>query len=165
MFRTLQDLLPKELALAGITDMAAANQFLRTRFIPAYNQRFAVSAAESGTAFVPWQGTNLADLLCAQEDRVVANDNTVRYPGRSLQIPADTHRFPYVKVTVRVHEYPDGTLAVFHGPRCLAQYQPEGRLIEPGGGPSGRRGTTGTLGARPIVAPGATVCATFSARS
>jgi len=131
VFRTLQDRLPKELALAGITEMAIANQFLRERFLPAYNRRFTVSAAETGTAFVPWQGANLVDTLCVQEDRVVANDNTVRYQGRSLQIPPDRHRFHYVKVTVRVHEYPDGTLAVFHGPRCLARYDAEGRLSEP----------------------------------
>ena len=52
VFRTLQDRLPKELALAGITDMAAANRYLLEHFLPAYNQRFAVPAAESGTAFV-----------------------------------------------------------------------------------------------------------------
>lgn len=130
VFRTLQDRLPKELRLAGLTDMAAANRHLTAHFVPAYNRRFAVPADEPGTAFVPWIGTGLADLLCVQEDRVVANDNTVRYQGKSLQIPQDAHRFHYVKVTVRVHEYPDGTLAVFHGPRCLARYQPDGRLLE-----------------------------------
>lgn len=93
VFRTLQDRLPKELALAGITDMAAANQYLVERFLPAYNRRFAVPAAEAGTAFVPWIGTGLADLLCVQEDRVVANDNTVRYQGQTLQSPQDPHRF------------------------------------------------------------------------
>jgi transposase len=131
VFRTLQDRLPKELALAEITDMTAANAFLRDQFVPAYNQRFAVPAAEPGTAFIPWVGSSLADLLCAQEDRVVANDNTVRYQGLSLQIPPDQHRFHYVKVMVRVHEYPDGTLAVFHGPRCLARYDAAGQLREP----------------------------------
>ena len=30
----------------------------------------------------------------------------------------------------RVHEYPDGTLAVFHGPRCLARYQTDGEPID-----------------------------------
>jgi transposase len=130
VFRTLQDRLPKELALAGITDMAAANRYLVEQFVPAYNQRFAVPAAESGTAFVPWIGSNLTEILCVQEDRVVANDNTVRYQSRSLQIPPDPHRFHYVKATVRVHEYPDGTLAVFHGPRCLARYDAEGQLKE-----------------------------------
>lgn len=131
VFRTLQDRVPKELALAGITDMAGANRYLAERFLPAYNRRFAVPAAESGTAFVPWMGTNLAEMLCVQEDRVVANDNTVRYQGRHLQIPPDPHRFHYVKATVRVHAYPDGTLAVCHGPRCLARYDAEGRLSEP----------------------------------
>ena len=69
------------------------------------------------------------DLL-EQEARVVANDNTVRYQGLSLQIPQAPHRFHYVQVTVRVHAYPDGTLAVFHGPRCLARYHAEGVLQE-----------------------------------
>jgi hypothetical protein len=31
-------------------------------------------------------------------------------------------------VTVQVHEYPDGTLAVFHGPRRLAGYRSDGTL-------------------------------------
>ncbi len=130
VFRTVQDRLPKELALAAITDMTAANAFLRDQFVPAYNQRFAVPAAELGTAFI-WVGSSLADLLCVQEERVVANDNTVRYQGLSLQIPPDQHRFHYVKVMVRVHEYPDGTLAVFHGPRCLARYDAKGQVREP----------------------------------
>jgi len=164
VFRILQDRLPKELALAGITDLAAANRYLLTEFLSAYNRRFAVPATESGTAFVPWIGTNLADILCVQEDRVVANDNTVRYQGLSLQIPPDPHRFHYVKVTVRVHEYPDGTLAIFHGPRCLARYQADGRVIEPGGAPPGRRSPTRGSGDRPIVAPRPIVCDKVSGR-
>jgi transposase len=155
VFRTLQDRLPKELALAGIRDMAAANRYLIEQFLPAYNRRFAVAGAEPGTAFVPWIGSNLTDLLCAQEERVVANDNTVRYQGRSLQIPPDPHRFHYVKVTVRVHAYPDGTLAVFHGPRCLARYHADGRLIETGAALSGRRSPSHRSGDRAIVDPGA----------
>lgn len=164
VFRTLQDRLPKELALAGITEMAAANALLRTRFIPAYNQRFAVPAAEPGTAFVPWVGASPVDVLCVQEDRVVANDNTVRYQGLHLQIPPDQHRFHYVKVTVRVHAHPNGTLAVFHGPRCLAQYQPDGRMIEPGGTPAGRRSPTRGAGDRSIVDPRPIVRERISAR-
>ena len=48
----------------------------------------------------------------------------------SLQIPADRHRHHYVKARVRVHEYPDRTLAVFHGPRCLARYKEDATPIE-----------------------------------
>jgi transposase len=163
VFRTLQDRLPKELARAGITDMAAANQYVGTQFLPAYNSRFAVPAAEAGTAFIPWVGPHLAEILCMQEERVVAKDNTVRYQGRSLQIPPDRHRFHSVKVTVRVHEHPDGTLAVFHGPRCLARYQPDGRVIEPDGTHPGRNGPTHRSGDRPIVAPRPTGCEEISA--
>jgi transposase len=130
MFRTLQDRLPKELHLAGITEMAAANRYLIEQFLPTFTPRFTIPAEEPGTAFVPWIGAGLADLLCVQEERIVAKDNTVHYQGRRLQIPHDRYRFHYVKVTVRVHEYPDGTLAVFHGPRCLARYHADGRLIE-----------------------------------
>lgn len=161
VFRTLQDRLPKELALAGITDMAAANRFLPEQFLPAYNQRFAVSAAEDGTAFIPWIGQNLAEIVCVQEERVVAKDNTVRYQGRSLQIPQDAHRFHYVKVSVRVHEYPDGTLAVFHGPRCLAHYHADGRLIETG---RAHRGPPHGSNVPPIVHPRPLVRETTSAR-
>ena len=152
MFRTLQDRLPKELALAALTDMAAANRFLAEQFLPQYNDRFMVRATEPGTAFVPWIGTGLADILCVHEERIVANDNTVRYQGTTLQIPQDTHRFHYVKVTVRVHEYPDGTLAVFHGPRCVARYHADGRLLESDTAPRGRRGPTQGSDHRPIVA-------------
>ena len=163
VFRTLQDRLPNELALVGITDMAAANRDLAEQFLPAYTRRFAV-AAEAGTAFVPWIGSNLADLLGVQEERVVANDNTVRDQGLHLQIPPAPHRFHDVKATVRVHAYPDGTLAVFHGPRCLARYQPDGRVIASTGAPPRRRGPTRRSGDRPIVDPRATVCERTSAR-
>lgn len=156
-FRTLQDRLPKELALAGITDMAAANQYLTKHFLPAYNRRFAVSAVEDGTAFVPWIGPHLAEILCVQEERVVANDNTVRYQGRSLQIPPDSHRFHYVKALVRVHEHPEGTLAVFHGPRCLARYDAEGQLIDPKADSGQQKDSTVRSRDRPINDPRAIV--------
>jgi len=164
-FRTLQDRLPKELALAGITEMAAANRYLTAHFLPQHNTRFMVGATESGTAFIPWIGTHLAEILCVQDERVVAKDNTVRYQGTILQIPQDPHRFHYVKVTVRVHEYPDGTLAVFHGPRCLARYHADGRLIETGRAHPSRNGPTHGSDASPIVDPRPRVHATISARS
>lgn len=132
MFETLQGRLPQELRLAGIADMEAANRFLTEVFLPAHNTRFAESPEEPGSAFVPWAGGDLADILCVQEERTVGNDNTVRYERRILQIPADRHRHHYVKSKVRVHEYPDGTLAVFHGPRKLARYHADGSpMAEP----------------------------------
>jgi hypothetical protein len=86
--------LPKELALAGITEMAAANRYLTEHFLPQHNTRFMVGATEPGTAFIPWIGTPLAEILCVHEERVVAKDNTVRYQGTTLQIPQAPHRVP-----------------------------------------------------------------------
>jgi len=129
MFGTLQKRLPQELRLAGITGMAEANRFLKEVYLPLHNARFAIPAEDKGSAFVPFTGA-LDDILCIQEERTVSNDNTVRYRGLSLQLPPDRHRHHYVKARVRVHEYPDGTLAVFHGPRCLARYRATGEPID-----------------------------------
>ena len=128
MFGTLQNRLPQELRLAGVTTMEAANRFLREDFLPAHNARFAVTPEDTGSAFTPWIGHGLHDILCIQEERTVANDNTVRYKGKILQIPKDKHRYQYVKATVKVHEYTDGSLAIFHGPRRLADYDNTGVL-------------------------------------
>lgn len=130
-FATHQARLPKELALAGITTMAAANDYLRDVYRPAFNQEFAQPALEEGSAFVAWGGGNLDDILCEQFERTVGKDNCVRFEGLSLQIPADRHRCHYVKVKVRVHHYLDGALAVFHGPRLLARYDANGRACDP----------------------------------
>ena len=129
MFGTLQKRLPQELRLAGITGIDEANRFLKEVYLPQHNARFALPAEVEGSAFVSFAGA-LDDILCIQEERTVSNDNTVRYKRRLLQLPADRHRRHYVKATVRVHEYPDGTLAVFHGPRCLARYQTDGEPID-----------------------------------
>ena len=76
-FRTLQDRLPKEMALAGITTMAAANAWLRESYVPQHNARFAVAAEQEGSAFVAMRGVDLREVLCHEEARVVGNDNTV----------------------------------------------------------------------------------------
>lgn len=122
VFGTLQQRLPPELRRAGISTVTAANAYLLETFVPEYNSRFGKPAAEPGTAFVAYAGPPLEDVLCVQQDRQVDRDNCVQWARRSLQIPPQLHRHHYVKATVRVHEYPDGSLAIFDGPRCLARY-------------------------------------------
>jgi hypothetical protein len=130
-FGTHQERLPKELAKAGITDMAAANRYLDKHYRHAHNREFAVRAAEPASAFVPFIGANLGDILCERFERTVGNDNCVRFDALSLQIPADQHRAHYVKARINVHRYGDATLAIFHGPRCLARYSAAGKEIKP----------------------------------
>jgi hypothetical protein len=123
-FRTLQDRLPKELELARITTIEAANRFLREVYLPEHNARFAVPADEPASAFVQVPEALWRDVLCVQEERRVGNDNCVRWHGRSLQIPPTPLRPHLVRATVRVHDYPDGTLAIFKGPHRLATFPP-----------------------------------------
>jgi hypothetical protein len=56
----------------------------------------------------------------------VGNDNCVSFLNRKLQIPASPLRAHFVKATVKVHQYPDGELAIFHGRRCLGRYDSSG---------------------------------------
>jgi hypothetical protein len=137
-FRTLQDRLPKELRLAGIRGgggggsgggLEAANRWIADTYIPAYNATFAVAAADQdGTAFVPDRLGAWRTILCVQEERQVGNDNTVRWRNLRLQIPKNPLRPHFARAKVRVHEYPDGALAIFHGPHRLADYAPDGTI-------------------------------------
>ncbi len=129
-FRTHQQRLVRELAAAGITDLEAANRYLETHYRPTFNAEFAQPALETGTAFVPWAGAHLEEILCEQFTRRVGADNCVAFERLTLQIPRQRHRCHFVKLTVRVHRYRDDTLAIFHGPRCLARYSADGRLHE-----------------------------------
>jgi hypothetical protein len=127
VFGTLQKRLPQELRVARIKTVAGANRYLKEQFVPDYNARFAVPAAEPGSAFIAYVGRPLEDVLCIQEDRVVGADNCVTWKRHSLQIPPQQHRRHYVRATVRVHEYPDGRIAIFDGPRCLASFDQKAR--------------------------------------
>lgn len=126
-FGTHQGRLPNELAAANITGMEAANRYLREVYLPAFNAEFAQAATGEGSAFVAWIGGSLDDILCEQYERTVSADNCVRFEKLILQIPADRHCCHYVKARVRVHRYADDSLAVFHGPRRLADYDREGK--------------------------------------
>jgi hypothetical protein len=131
VFRTHQDRLVKELAAGRITTMDAANRYLREVYLPAYNLEFMEPAAEPGTCFVPLMMGQIEEILSEQYERTVGCDNCVTFEGLILQIPADQYRCNYVKAHVRVHRYPDGSLALFHGPRKLATYHPNGSIQNP----------------------------------
>jgi transposase len=130
VFHTLQDRLTKELALAELTTMEAANVFLRDVYIPAHNARFAVKPEQDGNAFVAITGINLGEILCVQEERLVGNDNCVSFNRLKLQIPASPLRAHFVKARVKVRQYHDGTHAIFHGPRCLGRYDRKGDAVD-----------------------------------
>ena len=128
MFRTHQDRLVKELAQQNITTMEAANRYIKKVYLPAYNREFKRKPLEEGTAFIPWIGAHLEDILCEHHERTVTPDNCISFEGITLQIPPDQYRCHYVRARVNVHRYMDGALAIFHGPRKLADYDEKGNL-------------------------------------
>jgi MFS family permease len=79
----------KELALAGITTIAAANRWLAETYWPAHNAAFAVAPAETGSAFVADRSGRVRDILCIQEERRAGNDNAVEGRGLAPPDPAE----------------------------------------------------------------------------
>ena len=120
MFRTPQERLPRELALAGITDMASANRYLAEPYRPAFNAEFMLPAMEDGSAFATWIGGPLEDILGERVERQVGADNCVSFAGMKLQIPADRHRCHYVRAKVAVLRWIDGTNTSFKASASMA---------------------------------------------
>jgi len=125
-FRTLQDRLPKELALAGVTTRSgrptgSCGRSTCPSTTPA-SRSPRTSPPRPSSRRPPeelWR-----DVLCVQEERRVGNDNCVRWRGQSFQVPPSPLRPHFVRATVRVHEYPDGGVALFKGPQRLADFPP-----------------------------------------
>jgi len=63
MFGTHQERLPKELALAGIRDMEAANRYIKNVYLPAFNEEFMQPAMEEGSALFPISGQTLTTFF------------------------------------------------------------------------------------------------------
>lgn len=131
-FRTHQDRLVKELALAGITTMDKANRYIKEVYMPHFNKEFLEPAAEEGTAFIPLLDAQIDEILCEHYERTVRRDNCIAFEGLTIQIPPDRYRASYFKAVVRVHRYPDRSLTIFHGTRKLAAYHANGTIITPG---------------------------------
>jgi len=110
-FRTHQDRLVKELRLAGISDMAAANEFLEKVYIPKHNAKFAVAPANPANAHRALLKTHKLDgILCLKLDRVLANDYTLRFKNRFLQVSAGQEVRIRPGSVVTVEERLDGSL-------------------------------------------------------
>ena len=117
---TFQDRLVSELRLAGATTIEQANNVLWD-FLPRFNRQFGVPAVVPGTAYrqLP-DGVCLDAVLCFKYIRTVANDNTVRFNGATIQLMSDEYRASYARATVEVQERIDGSIVVAYQGRTLA---------------------------------------------
>ena len=123
-FGTWQRRLPQELRLRGIATREEANRFLRESYIAEFNRRFAVAAAQPESAFLPLNGQDVERIFALQHERVVNRDNTVQFGNRVLQIERVHWRGTLAGCRVVVCEQWEGTVSVWYGPHCVAQFAP-----------------------------------------
>jgi transposase len=128
--RTIQDRLVNELRVAGITTLAAANRYLTDHFVPQHNATFARAPRDPATAFVPLGAADLDVILCHEEERVVARDNTVTMRGQVLQIAAQPGRRSCVGLTVTVRQHLDGHYTITRGSQRLGTFHNDGRPMD-----------------------------------
>jgi transposase len=125
LFQTLQDRLVAELALAQINSPEPANDFLQQTFIEAFNQKFPVSPQQSQKAWrnVP-KGFDLNRIISFHYSSTVANDNTVRLAGITIDIPPGPNRRSYAKAKVEVRQLLDGSWRIYHNDQLIAEHPP-----------------------------------------
>ena len=102
----------------------------RPVLIPADHDGCLAAGGGGGHGLAEWadgQQASIAEAGAAADHQ----QGAILDERRVLQIPEQSHRRHFVKAKVRVHEYPDGTLAIFHGPRRLARYTADGTLNDP----------------------------------
>ena len=129
LFGTWQGRLVAELRSRQITTLDAANRFLTSQWLGIHNRKFTVAAQQSGTAFVPYRGTELDKIFSLQHERVVGNDNTVRFENLTLQIEAQPFRYSLARCRVLVCRHLDGTLSLYYGQHRLGHYDAAGARL------------------------------------
>jgi len=98
-------------------------QSLSAGALPARLQcEFGRAPAEPAPAFVPLGGVDLEQILCHQDERVVARDNTVVLDGIVLQLAKQPGRRSCAELRVLVRRHLDGHHSVWHGARRLGLF-------------------------------------------
>jgi transposase len=114
---THQDRLIKKMRRLGIVNYEAANQYLLQSYLPTHNARFAVAPAETADFHdVPRTDLDLDTIFCLECERVVSNDNVIRYNNRLLQLEPEQVSAGAV---VRVQERRDGNLRLVRSSQVL----------------------------------------------
>jgi hypothetical protein len=114
LFKTFQDRVIKEMRLADVSTLDAANQFL-AGYLPRYNRRFAVQPAQAADLHRPRPTHKELDrMLCLKTTRCLRKDFTIAHQSGLYQIH-ETIRASHVLV----EEHVDGTMRITHQGRPL----------------------------------------------
>jgi hypothetical protein len=132
-FGTLQDRLVKELRLAGVSSMAAANAWL-PEFITAYNGRFGREPANSKNLHRPVaRADDLDEILAWREERTVTRNLTLHYDRMMLLLDPTPLARGLAGKKVEVVNYPDGRFAVqFNGTALDFKVFDKIQTVQPG---------------------------------
>ena len=132
-FGTLQDRMVKELRLAGISSLAAANVWL-PEFITGYNRRFGRDPANAKDLHRPLSPTDdLDEILAWREERTVTRNLTLHYDRMMLLLDPTPLTRGLVGKKVEVVNYPDGRFAVqFNGAALGFKVFDKIRTVQPG---------------------------------
>jgi len=111
-FQTAQDRLVKGLRVAGVKSLEQANAYLESEYLPEWNRRFTVVPACGDDAHRPLSPSHVLEaILCPVENRVIADDYTIRYQGKLYRIAAGHIRPRMRGSAVRVESRRDRTIA------------------------------------------------------
>ncbi len=120
-FGTHQDRLVKELRLAGISTIPEANRFLRVRYLPTHNRRYAIEPANPTDAHRPLLKAHDLDAICSvQTVRTIDHDFTIRLQNRFFQLRPDQPVRIQPGDTVLIEQRLDGTTHLRAKGRYLA---------------------------------------------
>jgi transposase len=139
LFGTWQGRLVAELRSRQITTLEATNRFLASQWLGIHNRKFQVATQQPGTAFVPYRGTELDKAFSIQHQRVVGNDNTVRFDNLTLQIESQTFRYSLARCRVLVCRHLDETLSLYYGQHCVGRYDAKGQALSSRAAPASGR--------------------------
>lgn len=132
-FGTLQDRLVKELRLAGISTIAAANEWLPA-FIATHNARFGRAPANAKDLHRPLLAADdLDEVLAWREERTVTSNLTLHYDRMMLLLDPTPLARGLVRKKVEVVNYPDGRFAVQYAGKALGfRLFDKIRTVQPG---------------------------------
>jgi hypothetical protein len=128
--RTFQDRLVNELRVAGIRTLAAANTYVREVFLPHHNATFAHAPKDPASAWVTLGDVDVDQILCHQETRTVAPDNTVTLDRVVLQIAKQPGRRTCAGLEVVVRRHLDGRHTIWRGPQRWGLFDLAGRPVD-----------------------------------
>src|SRR5713226_100096 len=131
-FLTAQDRLVKQLRLAKITTLEAANEFLENEYWPEWNARFARPLQDFPNQHRSLtEQLELAAILCHVQPRVIANDYTFSFAGQRYQIAREDAQAGMRQQRLRVELRLNGELQACYQGRYLNLAECGARVATP----------------------------------